>query len=165
MKYLITVLFVIIPLLCKSQTTQKKNILHSSINITGGNIASEEGSVSYSIGQVYYSSHNGQENHITEGIQQPLNMHIIPIDKEEEESFKVAAYPNPATNYFTIEASNYTNRSLSYHLMDLNGRFLKEDHIGESGAIVNVSNLSAAIYLLIISDNGRHIKKIKILKK
>jgi len=169
MKYIIMVLFLVIPLLCKSQTTQNKipenRNLHTSINVTGGDISSEEGSVSFSIGQVYYSSHNGKKNYITEGIQQPLIISIIPIDEKEEESFKVAAYPNPVTNYLTIEASTYINRSLSYQLMDLNGRLLKEARIGKSGAQVDVSSLSGAIYLLRIKDNGKPIKTIKIIKR
>jgi hypothetical protein len=172
MKIIIMLLFLLIPLLCKSQTTQNKNHknrnLHASINATGGDISSEEGSVSYSIGQVYYTSLQGNKNHVTEGIQQPLVISITPIDKideKEEEIFKLAAYPNPVTDYFIIEASTYNNRSLSYHLMDLQGRLLKLDRIGKSGAKVDISRLSAAIYLLRISDNGKHIKTIKIIKK
>jgi len=164
MRYIITVLFVLTSLLCKSQTTQNKN-LHSSINATGGDISSEEGSISYSIGQVFYSSYSGEENYVSEGIQQPIIIYITPVDKEEKEDFKAVAYPNPAVNYLRIVASTYENRSLSYHLLDLNGRLLKEDQIGESGAKVDISRLSAAIYLLRISDNGQHIKTIKIIKK
>ncbi len=70
MKFFIPVLFVLTPLLCQSQKTQNKNSknknLHSSINVAGGNISSAEGSLSYSIGQVYYSSHNEEEIITTE---------------------------------------------------------------------------------------------------
>lgn len=163
------VLVLLIPLLCKSQTTQNKitnnKNLHSSINVTGGNISSAEGSVSYSIGQVYYSSYTGKESYVTEGVQQPLIISKTPIDKKEEDSFKVVAYPNPVTNYLKIEASTYTDRSLSYHLMDLHGRLLQEARIGKAGAEVDVSRLSVAMYLLRISDNGKFIKTIKILKQ
>ena len=65
MKFFIPVLFVLTPLLCQSQKTQKKNSktknLHSSINVAGVNISSAEGSLSYSIGQIYYSSHYEEE--------------------------------------------------------------------------------------------------------
>lgn len=164
MKFIFTVFIVIIPLLCKSQTSQNKNNLHYSINVTGGDLSSEEGSVSFSISQVYYISFNGQENYVSEGIQQPLISSSTNLVEKEEEIFRVAAYPNPATNYFTIEASTYTDRALSYQLMDINGRFLIEGKIGKSRTQVDVSNLSLALYLLIISDNGKQIKTIKIIK-
>ncbi len=110
MKRITLVLSVLLPLFCKSQTTSNKipenNNLHSSINVTGGDISSEEGSISYSIGQLYFSSYPGNENYVIEGIQQPLIIYIGSIiDKEEDKSFKVAAYPNPVANYFTIETS------------------------------------------------------------
>ena len=169
MKFISLVLLVLLPLFCISQTTSNKipenKTLHSSINATGGDTSSEEGSISYSIGQVFYSTLNEEKNYVIEGVQQPLIIYIRPIDKKEEVSFKVAAYPNPVTNYFKIEASDYSNRSLSYHLMDLNGRFLKKSQIEKTGAIVDISSLSSAIYLLIISDHGKKIKTIKIIKK
>ena len=109
MKFFPLVLLVLLPLFCKSQTTSNKipenNNLHSSINVTGGDISSEAGSVSYSIGQFFYSSQNSDKYFVTEGIQQPLIISITPIDLSEENSFKVAAYPNPIANYFTIETS------------------------------------------------------------
>lgn len=60
---------------CMSQTTsnkiQENKNLHFSINATGVNISSYEGSISYSIGQVFYSSHDSQQNYVTEGIPHP----------------------------------------------------------------------------------------------
>jgi len=65
MKLFFPVLFVLTSLPCQSQKTQNKNSknknLLSPINVTGGNISSADGSLSYSIGQVYYSSYNEEE--------------------------------------------------------------------------------------------------------
>jgi len=169
MKYIIIVLFLVLPLLCRSQTfptkIPKDSDLHYSLNVTGGELSSDEGSVCYSIGQVTYLSYYGNKNYINEGIQQPLIIYGKPIDKKEEVNFKVAAYPNPVTNSLTIQASNYENRSLSYQLTDLNGRLLKQARVGKSIANVDVSELSVAIYLLKILDNGKLLKTIKIIKR
>lgn len=169
MKYFNTVLFVLIPLICSSQPPQNKNIvnknLQSSINTSGGDISGEEGSVSYSIGQVNYLSYEGDHSYTTEGVQQSLVISIKPIDILEEESLTLSAYPNPVSDYFIIEASDYTNRSLKYLLTDLHGNFIKEGRIEEPGAIVDISRLAVAIYLLNITDNTRHIKTFRIIKK
>ncbi|PRX41207.1 T9SS type A sorting domain-containing protein [Salegentibacter salegens] len=168
MKFFISVLFVLTPLLCQSQKTQNKNSknknLHSSINVNGGNISNAEGSLSYSIGQVYYSSHNEEEITVTEGVQQPLIIYTAPVEKTKKD-FEVLAYPNPVANNFTIDASSYANRSLNYQIVDLNGRLLKEDRIEKPGSKIDISRFSAAIYLLRISDNDQHIKTIKIIKR
>ena len=171
MKYNIIVLLVLIPLLCQSQATnQDKNILnkdlHFSINTSGGDISGEEGSVSYSIGQVNYLSYNENDIYTTEGVQQPLLITIRPVDIIEEEEFlKMAAYPNPVSNYFIIEASTYTNLSLRYHLSDLNGNLIEEGPIEEPGARIDISRLAVAMYLLNITNDTRHIKTFKIIKK
>ncbi len=162
------VLFVLIPFAVKSQNFQKKNsnkeAIHSTINATGGDISSDEGNVSYSIGQVFYSSYESSDYSITEGVQQPLVISIEPLANKDEEKLKLIAYPNPVTDYFTIEASDYNDRSLSYHFTDLNGRMIKGEKINKSGTHVNISTLPAGIYLLVVSDNGTRIKTTKIIK-
>lgn len=167
MRNIVIVLFVLTPLVCKSQTWQNKSSqdkkLHSSINVTGGDLSSEAGSVSYSIGQVYYLSYSDKKDYVSEGIQQPSIIEVAQIKKEEKD-FKVVAYPNPVDNYFVIEAATYTNQSLVYHLIDLHNTLLKEGRIGESGAKVDISTLPASTYLLQILGNGKLIKTIIILK-
>ncbi len=170
MKYNIVVLFVLLPLLCNSQPAQNKSIVNEnlqySINSTGGDISGEEGSVSYSIGQVNYLSYDGDNSYTIEGVQQPLIISIKPIEiTEEKEILTLAAYPNPVSDYFIVEASDYTNRSLKYLLTDLNGNYIKEGRIEEPGAIIDISRLAVAIYLLNITDNTQHIKTFRIIKK
>lgn len=154
MKHLPLVPLILLPLLCINQTTQdkipKNENLHFSLNSSDGYISSEEGNVSYSIGRFYHSSYDAKDNSATEGVQQPLLNYIKTIDKEDD-IFKVVAYPNPLANYFIIEASSYTNRSLSYRLTDKNGSLIKVDEIGESGTEVDISGLASAILLFTIS--------------
>lgn len=171
LKFLTLTSFALIPFLGSAQTDQTripdKDIIHATINVTGIDLSSGEGSVSYSLGQTFFSSYDSEENYIIEGVQQPLTIPIDPafIEEKEEKDFRVAAYPNPVSNYFFIEASNYNNRSLHYTLMDLQGRLLKEDRIEKYGALVNSADLPAAVYLLKITDNGKYIKTIRLIKK
>jgi len=165
MKYIPLVLLVLIPLIAKSQSIEPQITTHATINIAGRDVSDDGGSISYSIGQVFFSVHHDPENQILEGVQQPLVISARPIVKKEN-NFKVAAYPNPGTDYFMIEASDYPKRELSYKFMDLQGRLLKAERFGKSGATrVNINSLPAAIYLLRIYDNGKFIKTIKIIKK
>lgn len=158
-------------MLCQSQTLQNNRSnankdFQFSINATGGDISGDDGSVSYSIGQVNYLTYNKNNTVISEGIQQPLIISVKPIEIiEQVEVLSMATYPNPTSNYFTIEASSYTNRSLKYHLTDLNGNHIKEGRIEKPGATVDISRLAVAIYLLNITDNDQHIKTFRIIKK
>lgn len=170
MKYSIIVFFVLISMVCQSQSQQNQNIVNKnsqfSINTSGGDISGEEGSISYSIGQVNYLSYSRDDSYTSEGVQQPLIISIKQIEiKEDIETFTMAAYPNPVTDYFIIEASSYTNSSLRYHLTDLNGNLINEGSIAAPGTTVDVSRLAVAIYLLNITDNTQHIKTFRIIKK
>jgi len=164
MKHIPLVLLVLIPFIGGSQNIDPKKNTHATINAAGGNFSDNGGIVSYSIGQVFFSSHHTSENHILEGVQQPLVINISPPEKAEKR-LQVGTYPNPVTRVFIIRASNFSERSLEYHLMDLQGRLIKEGRIENSKTKVNIANVPVAIYLLMISDNGTRIKTIKIIKK
>lgn len=170
MKYTFTVLIVLLPLLCQSQIISNNNTFnrnfHSSINTSGGDISGEEGSISYSIGQVNYLSYSENSLYIAEGVQQPLIISISPVEiTEDKKVINMAAYPNPTTNYFKIEASTYIGQSLKYHLTDLNGNFIEEGRIEDPGTTVDISGLAVAVYLLHVTNGSEHIKTFKIIKK
>ena len=74
---------------------------------------------------------------------------------------KFSVYPNPSNGLVTI--SNDLNSALkSVSLTDLNGRTVKTVELnGDSSAQVNISDLSAGVYMMnISSDQGSVIKKI-----
>jgi len=168
MKQIPLVLLVLIPLIATSQIIKPQKpqkTTHATINTAGGYASDDGGSISYSIGQVFFSAHQDPINQILEGVQQSLVILESPI-AEKENIFKVVAYPNPGTDYFIIEASTHVDRALSYNFMDLQGRLLKAEQFGKSGTTrVNIASLPVAIYLLRIYDNGRFIKTIRIIKK
>ena len=109
MKTLNIVLILLIPQISKSQTSQTNSSntgnIHFSLNAKGGDISSPINGVSYTIGQISCLSQNSHKYFVTEGILQPPIIFIRPIDLNEENSFKVAAYPNPVTDFYTIETS------------------------------------------------------------
>lgn len=165
MKYIPLVLLVIIPFICRSQNFEPKKTTHATINASGGDFSDNGGTISYSIGQVFFSALDAPENLILEGVQQPLVISARPI-VEKEKNFRVVAYPNPGTNYFIIEASTYADLALSYNFMDLQGRLLKAERFGKSGTTrVNIASLPVGMYLLRIYENGKFIKTIKIIKR
>jgi len=71
-----------------------------------------------------------------------------------------AVYPNPATNFVTVSNENALVNSVA--IIDMNGRAVKTVKFdGVAQAQVNISELSAGIYLMnISSDKGTTTKKI-----
>lgn len=76
----------------------------------------------------------------TSGCNVPTNVGI-----NEVAAATLAIYPNPANATFTIESSN---ASVAYRLMDLNGRVILSSADDALMHNVNVSNLTAGVYIL-----------------
>jgi len=83
----------------------------------------------------------------------------LSVDKQLISQFSV--YPNPVNNVVTI--SNSANATIdAVTVSDLNGRTVKSVKLnGETSAQVNISDLSAGVYMMnISSDQGSVTKKI-----
>ena len=49
----------------------------TSVNATGGDASGGGGSVSYSVGQVVYTTHTGTSGSVAEGVQQPYEISVV----------------------------------------------------------------------------------------
>ena len=63
----------------------------------------------------------------------------------------VSIFPNPATDVVNVSASVGNKR---VEICDMAGRLLYKDEIIDADFSIDVSNLSAGIYLLSIQQNG-----------
>ena len=79
----------------------------TSGNATGGNASGSGGSVSYSVGQVVYTTNIGTNGSVAQGVQQPYEISVVTaIEQTKTINLLVTAYPNPATDYLTLNISN-----------------------------------------------------------
>jgi len=84
----------------------------TNVNATGGNASGNGGSVSYSVGQVVYTTHKGSNGSVAQGVQQPYEISVAGIDEANGISLRVTAYPNPTTDYLTLEIDASTSLSI-----------------------------------------------------
>jgi len=140
------------------------------IPATGGNATGSGGSVSYTIGQTFYSTNSGTNGSVAEGVQQPYEIYHTPpgIKKAKDISLSCTAYPNPTMDFLTLKVENYKISKLYYQLYDLNGKLLENKKITTNETIISVSNLPSGTYLLQIAKlkslSKTDIKTFKIVK-
>ncbi len=80
-------------------------VLHTqeSIPASGGDVSGSGGSASYSIGQVFYSTHTGADGSVSEGVQQPYEISVVTSVVEAEGiDLVVSAFPNPVTDHLIL---------------------------------------------------------------
>ncbi|MEA2042102.1 MAG: T9SS type A sorting domain-containing protein [Bacteroidota bacterium] len=136
-----------------------------SINATGRDASGSGGSVSYSIGQVVYTTNTGTNGSVAQGVQQPYEISVvIGIEQAKGINLELSVYPNPTIEYLTLKVENYNNKNLSYQLFDVNGKLIENKKLANNETKINMINFVPANYLLKIIDNQKEVKTFKIIK-
>lgn len=131
---------------------------------TGNNASGTGGSISYSIGQVSYQQHIGGTASVAEGVQQPYEWMVVAGIDEKEIQLLINAYPNPTTQYLTLQVDNLNQKNLVYYLSDSEGKIITSNKINEELTPISMDQLSAANYFLTIKEGDQLIKNFKIIK-
>ncbi len=66
----------------------------TSVNTAGGEVKNASGSVSYSIGQVAYTSVSNSNGSVSQGVQQAYQISTLNVE-EKVFNFSLSVYPNP----------------------------------------------------------------------
>lgn len=135
-----------------------------AVTASGGNASGSSGSISYTVGQVAYSSNKSSSGSISQGVQQPyLIMVISGIDDLQNISLK--AYPNPTTNNLTLKIENKEENQFVALLFDINGKLLSKQVISNSETTIPMEEFNNSTYFLKVFDSKKEIKTFKIIKQ
>ncbi|MDT0643785.1 T9SS type A sorting domain-containing protein [Zunongwangia sp. F363] len=160
----------------------QNSIPHDKISLNafttaGGDSTENEGSISFSVGQVFYLSQENSNISLQEGVQQAFSENSKPIPsvvEEENENekenpslskLKITVYPNPVTEFFTVDLSSLEESVYSYQLFDLQGRLLLQGSLSNLSTKIHPKNLQSSVYILKIYNHNLPVKSFKIIKK
>lgn len=143
-------------------TIQAQNAIPTS----GGVASGSGGTVSYSVGQIVYTTNTSvSSGSVAQGVQQPFEISVITAIKQAEYiTLGCSVYPNPTSDFLTLKIENYDNKSLSYQLIDVNGKLLESKKVTDIETTVSMANLLPYIYFLKVIDNHKEIRTFKIIK-
>ncbi|SHH04566.1 Por secretion system C-terminal sorting domain-containing protein [Flavobacterium defluvii] len=155
------------PLKGISQTTQINDTMETIIP-SGSNASGSSGSVTYSIGQVFYTYIGLQADYIVaQGIQQQESDKNLGTPEVEEPKTEIFVFPNPAADFVNVSMKGYEleSENRSFKLYDIQGRLIKQNKINQDDTQVSLNNLSPSIYILVVYVDNHILKSFKILKK
>ena len=90
-----------------------------AIPASGGNATGTNGSVSYTVGQVLYTTNIGTNGSVAEGVQQPYEISVVVgIEQAKDINLICTVYPNPATDLLTLEVEIAANENLFFQLSE-----------------------------------------------
>lgn len=141
----------------------------TNVNATGGNALGNGGSVSFSVGQVVYTTNTGTNGSVAQGVQQPYEISVVTaIEETNGINLSVMVYPNPTIDYLTLNidaSTSFCIQSMFYQLFDMNGKLLQSKEIRGNQIFIVMSNLVPAIYFVKVNHGNKEIKSFKIIKK
>ena len=134
-----------------------------SSNASGGDASGSGGTVAYSIGQVAYTYQTGTNGDINQGVQQALEIYTVGIN-EEPTNISLKAFPNPTSDFLSLQFEDYTNEQVDYKIFDLNGKMISSARINGSHTQIDLTSLVKGTYLIEIIEKSKKNKTFKIIK-
>ena len=131
--------------------------------VTTGGTVSGSGSISYTVGQVFYISSEDSSGSTLQGVQQSIELFALST-ADEELIQSVKTFPNPTKDVFVLKFQNMEWNEFTFILMDINGKTLQSGTIKSNQSFINIQGYSKGIYLLRLFNKKNPLKTFKILK-
>ena len=133
---------------------------------SGGDASGTGGNVSYTIGQVVYTTASGTGGSVMAGVQQPYEISVpTALENTGDILLEFSAYPNPTTDVLTLRTGERDIENISYRLFDMNGKLIKAGKLTGPETPVNMQSLAPSVYFIKVIQNDKEIKTFKIIKK
>lgn len=97
-----------------------------TISTSGGNAAGSGGTVSYTLGQIVYTTNTGTTGSVSQGVQQLYEISEV-TSVDEGKTMNLSAYPNPTTDYLSLTIESEDLKDLSFQLYDMSGNLLHKE--------------------------------------
>lgn len=157
MRYLKTTLVFLFTLLAAIELQAQE-----SPTASGGEATGAGGIVSYSVGQVVYTTNTGANGSVSQGVQQPYDIFTTVGINETSINLEMNVYPNPTSDYLTLKVE--VSKGLSYQLFDMQGKLIENRKLKANNTIIQMEGLPKATYFLKVTEESQTVKTFKIIK-
>jgi hypothetical protein len=131
---------------------------------TGGDASGSGGTVAYSVGQIVYTTNTGTTGLVAHGVHQPYEISIALGTEDNSINLELTAYPNPTTNFLTLNVVKAETSTINFELYDISGKLIESRKILSSSETIAMENLPTATYFLKVTNNNNELKIFKIIK-
>lgn len=132
---------------------------------SGGNASSASGNVSYSVGQVVYTTIAGGGISVAQGVQQPYDLSIVTGVEAHDINLEMIVFPNPTHNMLNLTFSDFNEiRKASFKVTDAAGRLVMDKGIDKAQTEISLQDQASGVYFLSVIINNELKKQFKIIK-
>lgn len=134
----------------------------TAVAATGGDATGSGGSVSYTVGQIVYTTATGSTGSVAQGVQQAYDISIT--EGVDEKTISLSAFPNPITDQLNLSITGFTTQQYVYQMFDSSGKLVKSEKISSSTTSISAQQFTPGVYLVSVLDNNSIIKTFRIVK-
>tara|TARA_R110001592_G_scaffold363254_1_gene682643 strand:- start:980 stop:1462 length:483 start_codon:yes stop_codon:yes gene_type:complete len=136
-----------------------------AIPVSAGEATGAGGSGSYTVGQVFYTTHTGTTGSVSQGVQHPFEFQTLSNPELTTVNLTAVTYPNPTSNYVILKISDSALENLGYTLFDVTGKAISNGLITNKDTQIAMQQLAIGIYILKVNRHNQELKTFKIIKK
>lgn len=137
----------------------------SAVTASGGVSSGNGGSVSYTIGQTFYSTNLGTSGQVSEGVQQAYEIYdVTEVQSAISSMISLTAFPNPTNDFLTLRIDGDYIEGLDCTMFDISGKEIMQQQIGSSETSINMQSLSPATYFVRVTKGKNEVKTFKVVK-
>ncbi|NOQ23944.1 MAG: T9SS type A sorting domain-containing protein [Bacteroidales bacterium] len=122
------------------------------------------GSLSWSIGEPIIENAFNSDIILTQGFNQS-KLTVTTINETVGLEMNISVYPNPTSDYLSIEAITDQQKEFQINLYDLSGKLILQKDFFTGKETINMKEFQPAIYILKICTNNTDIKTYKVIKQ
>ena len=135
-----------------------------TLSTSGVNASGEKGIVSYTVGQMVYTTYSNDTGSLLQGVQQNIELFTLTNPELTSLTLKAITYPNPASDYIILGLENIQLTDLSYLLYDILGKRLASGKVTQANTQITMKRFPIGTYLLKVIQNNKELKVFKIIK-
>lgn len=121
-------------------------------------------SLSFTIGESLTTTLTNSNNKITQGFQQPSYM-ATGITEVAKPTYDLSIFPNPVSNVISIINNGNAFQANAYILLiDVLGRKLIEQQLNSKQTLIDIQQLAAGTYFIVVEEDGHNSFTHKITK-
>ena len=136
----------------------------SGITAAGGDATGEGGTLSYSLGQVAYTTIQANNGLISQGVQQSFE--IIPLfTVQSDDDLFATLYPNPSANHVTVAWNRPIQEQMAVKVISATGQEMYQSTLTNQFSQLPLDALAAGVYFIYVRQDESLIQLFKFIKQ
>lgn len=131
--------------------------------VAGGDLNQQEGSISVSIGQIFYEPIGPSMFELLPGMQQ-THLQKVNSTLQIGSDIQMSVYPNPVEDYLNVEIKAQRTHTMPYQIFHINGQLRLEGQLEPGNISIPVHQLLPGIYVLQVTINSTEKFTFQIVK-